>query len=89
LAGLRELKDLEVVKSDFVLVHGDLVSNLNLQPLIQAHKDRLVTFFRRFVCVDICRARAAVCMRERTISAERIVHKGSGVRSWLQSGSVH
>ena len=37
---MREMDALGVIKSDFVLVPGDVVSNLSLAPLIAAHKAR-------------------------------------------------
>lgn len=35
---LRDIDAKSIVKSDFVLVNGDMVSNVNLKPLIQMHK---------------------------------------------------
>ena len=37
---LREVESIGVIKSDFVLVPGDVISNLALAPLIAAHKAR-------------------------------------------------
>ena len=40
---LREMDALAVIKSDFILVPGDVVSNLSLAPLVAAHKARKET----------------------------------------------
>ncbi|KAJ1511596.1 hypothetical protein HMI54_000661 [Coelomomyces lativittatus] len=37
---LRELDNQTWIKSDFILVHGDLVSNLDLVPVLQRHRQR-------------------------------------------------
>ena len=37
---LRIIDQRDVVKSDFVLVSGDIVANVDLQSLVQAHKAR-------------------------------------------------
>ena len=37
---LRELNELQLIKSDFVLIPGDVVANFELAPIIAAHKAR-------------------------------------------------
>lgn len=37
---LRDLDAKDLISSDFVLVHGDVVSNISLLPIIKAHKAR-------------------------------------------------
>ncbi len=57
---LREIDGQSLIKSDFILVNGDLVSNMNLKALIQEHKwvktfrDFMEDNFREFIgCVAI------------------------------------
>lgn len=40
---LRELDSLNVIQSDFILVRGDVISNVNLQPILEEHKRRRAT----------------------------------------------
>ena len=35
---MREIDDKSLIRSDFVLVYGDIVANLDLQSIIQEHK---------------------------------------------------
>jgi translation initiation factor eIF-2B subunit epsilon len=35
---LREIYNLQIISSDFVLVSGDVISNMKLQPVLQAHR---------------------------------------------------
>ncbi|ELR12007.1 eIF4gamma/eIF5/eIF2-epsilon domain containing protein [Acanthamoeba castellanii str. Neff] len=37
---LREIYNLQIISSDFVLVSGDVISNMKLQPVLQAHRAR-------------------------------------------------
>lgn len=37
---LRIIDQRDVIKSDFVLVSGDTVSNVNLAPILEAHRSR-------------------------------------------------
>ncbi|CAI4219589.1 unnamed protein product [Parascedosporium putredinis] len=37
---LRDLDKRSIISGDFVLVHGDLVSNISLQPILEAHRKR-------------------------------------------------
>ncbi|KXN73429.1 hypothetical protein CONCODRAFT_77377, partial [Conidiobolus coronatus NRRL 28638] len=37
---LRELDSRSVVDSDFILIHGDVVSNVDLKPIVQEHNKR-------------------------------------------------
>ncbi|KAM9976101.1 hypothetical protein ACTFIR_009942 [Dictyostelium discoideum] len=37
---LRGVYDAQVIQSDFILISGDVVSNMNLQKALQIHKDR-------------------------------------------------
>lgn len=37
---MRELDAHQVIKSDFVLIHGDSVGNLDIAPVVRAHKER-------------------------------------------------
>lgn len=37
---LRDIDAKSVIRSDFILVHGDLVSNINLKPIVEEHKQR-------------------------------------------------
>ncbi len=37
---LRLIDYRDVIQNDFILVSGDTVSNVNLAPIIKAHKDR-------------------------------------------------
>jgi NDP-sugar pyrophosphorylase family protein len=35
---LREIESQQLIKADFILVSGDVVSNMNLQEVLQLHK---------------------------------------------------
>lgn len=37
---LRDLDKRSIISGDFILVHGDLVSNISLQPILEAHRKR-------------------------------------------------
>ena len=37
---LRIIDQRDIIKSDFVLVSGDTVSNLSLAPVLEAHRER-------------------------------------------------
>ncbi|XP_023342340.1 translation initiation factor eIF-2B subunit epsilon [Eurytemora carolleeae] len=39
--GMRDLYEKGVLRNDFILVSGDLISNLNLAPYLNAHKENL------------------------------------------------
>lgn len=35
---MREMDDKSLIRSDFILVYGDIVSNLDLKTVVQEHK---------------------------------------------------
>jgi translation initiation factor eIF-2B subunit epsilon len=35
---LREIHDKSVIRSDFILVYGDIVANIKLQDILDEHK---------------------------------------------------
>ncbi|KAG2386475.1 hypothetical protein C9374_002219 [Naegleria lovaniensis] len=35
---LRRIHELDVIRNDFILIQGDVISNLNLAPIVEAHK---------------------------------------------------
>ncbi|KAL9641863.1 hypothetical protein ABK040_011848 [Willaertia magna] len=35
---LRLIHEMDIIRSDFVLVQGDVISNINLQPIVEQHK---------------------------------------------------
>ncbi len=48
---LREIYNLQVIKSDFILVSGDVISNMKLQPVLEAHR---YPNAKRALCRGVC-----------------------------------
>ena len=40
---LRRIHELDVIRNDFILIQGDVISNLNLAPIVEAHKYVVLT----------------------------------------------
>ena len=73
---LREVEARGVIKSDFVLVPGDVVAKLSLAPLVAAHKARREVD-REAVLTTVMAARA----RRRTACAARARRSSSRCRA--------
>ena len=49
---LRDVDSKSLLNDDFVLVNGDIVSNVNLEPLIQLHKYVHMSNFQDIFCLN-------------------------------------
>ena len=68
---LREVESRGVIKSDFVLCPGDVISNLSLAPLIAAHKARLLV--DREAVLTTVMSRVPISHRARRAGEEKLV----------------
>lgn len=82
---LRELDSMNVIQSDFILVTGDVISNVNLQPIIEEHKKRrmsldpkciLTVTFRAFSPGHRTRSRCSSSLFVVDSATKRCLHWG-------------